>query len=219
MAESNDPTTREIRSGANVDRNSTDAALAVAAALRRSTELLSNGSPTRTLRITASEKSSRDNTPTPITLEDLSRRPRSNPRSRAPMRYESPLNSDALRAVSPSPVYEEPRRNTVRPLADAVVTVAGGMGSTRESLGGHHTPNKTRSSKQGQPSHRKIRRWNNEKFSGLAAEISASSARGVITAEILLKAQREAHLYRPIYDPKEHSRSKEVSRYVTTIVL
>jgi hypothetical protein len=218
MAEWSDASS-EIRSTPNVDHNSTDTALAVAAALRRSTELLnSGGSPTRTLRITASEQSSRDNTPTPITLEDLSRRPRSNPRSRAPMRYESPLNSDALRAVSPSPVHEEPRRNTVRPMADA--RVASGIGSsTRESLGGHHTPNKTRSSKQGQPSHRKIRRWNNEKFSGLAAEISASSARGVITAEILLKAQREAHLYRPIYDPKEHSRSKEVSRYVSSILL
>jgi hypothetical protein len=209
---------RQSRSTANAElNNSTDTALAVAAALRRSTELLNRGSPTRTLRITASEKSSRDNTPTPITLEDLSRRPRSNPRSRAPMRYESPLSSDALRAVSPSPVHEEPRRSTVRPLADA--TVAGGMGSTRESIGGSYSPHKTRSSKQGQPSHRKIRRWNNEKFSGLAAEISASSARGVITAEILLKAQREAHLYRPVYDPKEHSRSKEVSRYVTNIVL
>jgi hypothetical protein len=67
-----------------------------------------------------------------------------------------------------------------------------------------------RSRKQG-PGCRKIRRWNNEKFTNLAAEIKASSARGALCAEAILRAQDEAHLYRAVYDPKDH-KSETLSR-------
>jgi hypothetical protein len=179
----------------------------IAAALRRSSSL-NKGNPTRTLRITASEKSSRDNTPTPMYVEELTNRPRSNPRARTPMRYESPLQNDAFRASSPSPVHEESRRVTVRPLAGmAVGTVS------RSTIHENRQPITPKSTKQG-PSQRKIRRWNNEHFAALAAELSSSSSRGVVAAEVILKAHRDAHLYRSIYDPKEHCRSEKVNRYV-----
>ena len=79
--------------------------------------------------------SSRESTPTMervLSYESLSTRPRSNPRTRTPMRYESPLNSDAFRTLtideeaagaarSGSRGRVEGRRVTVRPLAGAAV--------------------------------------------------------------------------------------------------
>jgi hypothetical protein len=56
-----------------------------------------------------------------VTYESLARRPRSNPRTRTPMRYESPLNPDAFRRDQPSPERREGLRITVRPLAGAAV--------------------------------------------------------------------------------------------------
>lgn len=190
-------------------------------ALRRSSSSLNTGHPTRTLHITASEQSLlRDNaTPTSmiISAEELSSRPRSNPRSRTPMRFESPLNNDAFRrrAVSPSPVPEEPPRVTIRPLAASPLHERGHMRRHGNLTQREQQP--SRSSKQGKPSQRKIRRWNNEHFVDLATEISSSSTRGAATAEVLIKAHRDAHLYRPIYDPKEHCRSEAVVRYVCNI--
>lgn len=194
------------------------AVASIAAALRRSASLNTGNHPTRTLRITASEKSSRDNTPTPVSAEDLSRRPRSNPRSRTPMRYESPLEHGAFRADRRSPVREEgeeTRRVTIRPLLGNTAAAVGDVARSstiREGSG----PAKPRSSKQG-PSQRKIHRWNNEHFAGLAAEISSSSVRGMVAADVLLKAARDAHLYRSIYDPKEHRRSEKLNRYVVFV--
>jgi hypothetical protein len=175
----------------------------IAAALKRASSL-NTGFPTRTLRITVSEQSSRDNTPNPITIEDLVNRPRSNPRLRTPMRYESPLESDAFRIIPPSVVREESTRITIRPSAGAAV------GSIARRPANHESGVvKSKSAKQG-PSQRKIRRWRNENFVGLAAELSSS--RGAMAAEVLLKAHRDAHLYRSVYDPNDHCRSEPVHR-------
>lgn len=184
----------------------------IAAALLRSSSL-NTGHPTRTLRITASEKTSRDSTPTPVSAEDLARRPRSNPRSRTPMRYESPLQIDAFRASSPSAVYAETTRSAtaVRP----IVGLAQGAASSR-TIHEDRGPVQPRSAKQG-PSQRKIRRWKNEHFAGLAAEIAASSARGGQAADVLMKAHRDAHLYRSIYDFNDRRRSEKFIRYVLLV--
>jgi hypothetical protein len=179
----------------------------ILAALNRSSSL-NSGFPTRTIRITASEQTSRDNTPNPITVEDLINRPRSNPRLRTPMRYESPLESDAFRLRRSSIAPEESSRLIIQPQASANVDTM----SRRKTI--HDIDQvKGRSVKQG-PSQRKIRRWNNEHFSGLAAEISSSSSRGAIAANVLLKAHRDAHLYQAIYDPNDRCRSEKVNRYV-----
>jgi hypothetical protein len=186
----------------------------LADALNRSSSL-NAGFPTRTLRITMVEQQSRDNTPTPLSIEDLTRRPRSNPRSRTPMRYESPLESDAFRLSSPTFASEDSRRINIRPMAGAAVgTVARRITAQEGNARGCVVTGK--SSKQG-PSQRKVRRWRNEHFTGLAAEISASSSRGAIAADVLLKAHRDAHLYRSIYDPNDHSRSDKVNRYVRNV--
>ena len=67
-----------------------------------------------------------------VTYESLARRPRSNPRTRTPMRYESPLNPNAFRREQPSPERREGLRITVRPLAGAGVgTVLGGRRVSR----------------------------------------------------------------------------------------
>lgn len=60
------------------------------------------------------------------------------------------------------------------------------------------------SSKQG-PSRRKVRRWNNDNFSGIASEIAKSSSRGAITAELLLQAQVDAPLYVSVYPEERES--------------
>lgn len=82
--------------------------------LRRSSPL----HPSRTLRISEAEASR--TTPT----IDTSRRPRSNPRSRTPMRYESPLDPDEFRRIRPQDEGDErpdARRITIRPNAGRAV--------------------------------------------------------------------------------------------------
>jgi hypothetical protein len=71
---------------------------------------------------------SRESTPqqrrTTITYDSLMERPRSNPRTRTPMRYESPLSATAFRRGDPEDVSPPPRREgqrvTVRPLVAGV---------------------------------------------------------------------------------------------------
>lgn len=75
------------------------------------------------------------------------------------------------------------------------------------------TPAKSR--KQG-PSHRKIRRWNNDHFESLASEMTRSGY--VTAAEVLLRAKEEAHLHRSIYDPSDHQ-SKQMREYVQICVV
>jgi hypothetical protein len=178
----------------------------IADALNRSSHL-NVGYPTRTIRITEAERSSRDNTPNPIHIGDLLSRPRSNPRTRTPMRYESPLESNAFRIERGNSNTEttESSRISIRPTAgSAVGTVPRRRTDTIDTF------SKGRSVKQG-PSQRKIRKWNNQHFAGLASEIAASSGGGD-AADVLMKAHRDAHLYRSIYDPKDHRRSLGIDR-------
>ncbi len=195
-------------------------AAALSNSLNRSSHL-NVGFPTRTIRITEAERSSRDNTPNPITIEDLLHRPRSNPRTRTPMRYESPLESDAFRMERPTTDHDnivnininynnEARQISIRPLAGAAVGTL-----PRRSYEAIDERGKGRSVKQG-PSQRKIRKWNNQHFGGLASEIESSNA---AAADVLFKAHRDAHLYRSIYDPKDHRRSLDVDRYVDIIFM
>jgi hypothetical protein len=199
-------------------------------------------SPTRTLRITEAEHSSRDTTPVSLAADALVRRPRSNPRSRIPMRYESPLNPDEFRRESlvldededdsPS-IRHEAHRISIRPTAGRPVGTV--VSTTRvslccwRSLGCrsfsfvltvsfslrqiHEERAVTPKSRKQGLSHRKARRWNNDNFVRLANEIANSSRRGHIAAEVLLRGQEDAHLYRDVYDPKDH-RSAGMSRYV-----
>jgi hypothetical protein len=99
------------------------------ASLRRSNAQVN---PTRTLSLSEAEHSSRESTPVRVSMDSLSRRPRSNPRVRTPMRYESPLDPDEFRRESlepeePSaPIADEGRRSriTIRPLAGNAVGAA-----------------------------------------------------------------------------------------------
>jgi hypothetical protein len=213
------------------------------AALRRS----SPHDPSRTLRVTEQERASRTTSPALRLERLLTQRPRSNPRTRTPLRYESPLDPSALRreSLTPDPVesVHESRRLTIRPLAGSHV----GTLPARVSRDGHSVPCSPhylphtaitcnfshsvpildrcfatqvveerratpKSSKQGR-SHRTVRRWNNDHFGSLAAEIKSSSHRA---AEALLSSQQDAHLYRDVYDPNE-TKSKSMERYVTGI--
>jgi hypothetical protein len=77
--------------------------------------------------------SSRESTPNRhrVTIASLTRRPRSNPRTRTPMRYESPLDPEAFRRGEHSPQRIEAQRITVRPLAGA--PVGSSLGARRVS--------------------------------------------------------------------------------------
>jgi CRISPR/Cas system-associated endoribonuclease Cas2 len=168
--------------------------------------------PTRTLHITHSEQQvlrHPHSDPNHISrLVDVAQhhRPRSNPRSRTPMRFESPLAPDSFREPSPSPERPETRRVTIRPFAGhAIGTVPGSSSISEENR------NNNKSRKQG-PSHRKVRRWNNDHFTNLAAEIQ--SLRGVAAAEVLLQAQKDAPLYRSVYDFQESKRSAKITEFM-----
>jgi hypothetical protein len=97
------------------------------------------------------------------------------------------------------------------PVADLFVHLHG-------SLTGHHNyqvQEENRSStplsrKQG-PSHRKVRRWNNDNFTRLASELA--NIKGTKAAEALFYGQADAHQYRSIFNPAEH-KSQSLSQYV-----
>jgi hypothetical protein len=89
------------------------------ALMRRSSPLVRSPAPPSPLLTAATPSPLRSSSASPLRLT----RPRSNPRTRTPMRYESPLNSNAFR------IDEEPRlthttggqRITIRPLAGSAV--------------------------------------------------------------------------------------------------
>ena len=85
--------------------------------LRRSSPALLHPSrPGSASRGTTNTSNPRDGLLRRLSYEDLRDRPSSNPRTRTPMRYESPLNPNAFR--------NEGQRVTVRPLAGAAVGTA-----------------------------------------------------------------------------------------------
>lgn len=145
-----------------------------------------------------------------LPYESLSRRPRSNPRTRTPMRYESPLNSNAFRREGLPPT-EAPsrkgRRISVRPFAGAAV---GSIQPARIITEEIHYARRSfvpGNSQKQRPSHRKIRRWNNDNFVGIALELAKSSSRGPAVAESLLIAQADAANYRAVYNPHDCQQS------------
>jgi hypothetical protein len=72
-------------------------------------------------------------------------------------------------------------------------------------------PSGTLSRKQG-PSHRKARRWNNDNFANLAAEISAGRGSGSAAAAALLHGSAHKSKYRSILDEHQH-RSKVMTQF------
>jgi hypothetical protein len=180
--------------------------------------------PTRTLRLTEVElqqqqqhlsslvagavtTSSSTTTPTDrsfrLSLEALGNRPRSNPHSRTPRRYESPLNHDEFRR-------ERNTQGTGNNNDTGVVqwsnSIPGGVGTISERSRMVQSPG--RSNKQDLPSQRKVRRWDNDSFVNLADEIKSTSVK---VATVLRLAAKDAHLYRSIYDPNEHKPSNDVT--------
>lgn len=129
--------TRQAAGGGNVIRADDDFDT-VEVPLRGPTsgnEEVRRGSPyvSPALRASLASPNSRESTPNRhrVTIESLLRRPRSNPRSRTPMRYESPLSPNAFRRDEASPERTEGQRITVRPLAGA--TVGTTLGARRVS--------------------------------------------------------------------------------------
>lgn len=164
--------------------------------------------PTRTLRLTQEEQSnSRD--PTPLEIANRSSRPRT-----ARQRFESPLiQHDALRASSSEEDEDEDassRRITIRLNAGLGVGVRGRLAGRHERT--EEIAEQKCSAKQG-PSHRKVRRWNNDRL----VDLDLTSAK---VKNIYAKARSEAHLYRAIFNPTEDcQRSEAFSRYVLVLIL
>lgn len=81
----------------------------------------------------------------------------------------------------------------------------------------HDHPVRPKSKKQG-PSHRKARRWNNDNFVNLAAELSLSSSssggKGSSSAavEALLRGSAEASQHASVFDPTRHE-SRAMNRF------
>jgi hypothetical protein len=172
---------------------------ALAARLRQEHEQLrlNTVTPTRTLRLTQQEQSSsRD--PTPSEIANRSPRPRT-PRQR----LESPLDHDALRRGGAGTTSNDDTEDNDRTTTAQRVTIRlnAGMGvGVRAPMAARDRPNlnaegQEPSAKQG-PSHRKVRRWNNDRL----ADLDLTSAK---VKSIYAKARSEAHLYRAVYNPLE----------------
>ncbi|KAL3906347.1 MAG: hypothetical protein SGARI_004043, partial [Bacillariaceae sp.] len=154
----------------------------------------------------------RTGSPSPLRLN----RPRSNPRNRTPNRATEEQPERVERRVSQRQESTEGQRITIRPMAGAAVgTNMAGTRIRETSRGvGNGVPSSgttgTRSRKQG-PSHRKIRRWNNDNFVNLAAEISNGRS-SLAAAEALLLGSANASKHRSILDPSEHE-SKAITQF------
>ncbi|CAB9526250.1 expressed unknown protein [Seminavis robusta] len=155
-----------------------------------------------------------------VTYEDLVGRPRSNPRARTPMRYESPLEHGAFRNASreeeePQDAFQ-PRTISIRPNAGLGVGV---LRAQPERVNFDDTnqrpkPITLKSQKQG-PSKRKTRRWNNDNFHNTFHDLANSgSAKARAAAEVLARAKADAKHFLPVYDPADTQRSAEVTRFM-----
>jgi len=130
------------------------------------------------------------------------------------MRYESPLNANTFRIQEedeedPRMATNEGRRITIRQFAGRAV------GSTIARTRIHEEPQHQqsfKSRKQG-PSHRKVRRWNNDNFINLAAEMN-SSREGKAAAKMLMLGAADATKYRSVLDPDVH-KSKAMTKFMT----
>jgi hypothetical protein len=164
--------------------------------------------------VTTSTSLTKATTPTDrsyrLSIDALANRPRSNPHSRTPRRYESPLNHDEFRRLP----NIQSTRNDINRNSNAGVQwnngILGGVGATASTIceSSRAIQSPGRSNKQDLPSQRKVRRWNNDSFVNLADELKSSSVK---VASVLRLAAKDAHLYRSIYDPNEHKPSADVS--------
>jgi hypothetical protein len=102
------------------DDDGLDVAIAAPRRSTGDTPISRRASPLISPRLTR-DPTSREGTPGRVSFESLSSRPRSNVRTRTPMRAESPLNANAFRRVSPEASSREGQRVSVRPLAGATV--------------------------------------------------------------------------------------------------
>ena len=198
------------------------------ATLRRSS---SQVTPTRTLIL--SEHEHREVTPVRIvvTEESLANRPRSNQRTRTPRRYESPLDPDAFRRVADDRgeegdgahvrIISVGNRGTdrARPISEVPLVSCPStttlvppfpLGfSQKVSLSlsllfCFFSLRHIQSHKQG-PSHRKVRRWRNDRFDDLASEVAQDKGHGSAAADALRRAKDKAHLYRDIVNFRDMS--------------
>ncbi len=153
----------------------------------------------RTGEAVTSPLTERNSSPSPMRLN----RPRSNPRSRTPMRIPEQHEEDDVAGST-----TEGQRITIR------LGTGSAVGANTVSYASRRThqnqPARVRSSKQG-PSHRKARRWNNSNFVNLAAELSAGKG-SASAVEALLKGSAEASKHRSILDNKQHE-SKAMKKF------
>jgi len=152
--------------------------------------------------------------------QELANRPRSNPRNRTPMRK---ISSVPMGTLNRSTIvnHEDDQVNSSTTVAGNAFTpttipssrVQPGVGLPVGSIvrgkqlegflherfnvrGNNAVHNPSRSNKQG-PSHRKLRRWNNDNFFGIASEISNANptARGALISKIYAEAEMEKSAY------------------------
>ncbi|KAG7362837.1 hypothetical protein IV203_026197 [Nitzschia inconspicua] len=163
--------------------------------------------------------SNSNTSPSPLRLN----RPRSNPRNRTPNRIEEDVNEEEpverrvlerqqlLPGINNHEGRMEGRRITIRPMAGAAVgTNIAGTRIRETARAGSTATAPARSRKQG-PSHRKVRRWNNDNFVNLAAEINKGGG-SLAAAEALLLGSSHASKQRSILDPQQHQ-SKAMEKF------
>eukprot|EP00521_Asterionellopsis_glacialis_P006276 CAMPEP_0195281216 /NCGR_PEP_ID=MMETSP0707-20130614/627_1 /TAXON_ID=33640 /ORGANISM="Asterionellopsis glacialis, Strain CCMP134" /LENGTH=586 /DNA_ID=CAMNT_0040340085 /DNA_START=82 /DNA_END=1842 /DNA_ORIENTATION=- len=184
----------------------------------------SNTTPVRIPTPTTSSGRQRSTTPTSASsslYHSILNRPRSNPRSRTPMRTESPLNANAFRRDS---IHEDdndeeqhPQQQSTAtthhtiPTATLVSTRTGSRSRSRRPLTAGAPVGTTTTSlrfRQGekslkqQPSQRKLRRWKNDSVKGLAHEFAKENTKsGMKIAQVYLEAHANASKYKCIYQP------------------
>mmetsp|Transcript_22386 Transcript_22386/g.33479 ORF Transcript_22386/g.33479 Transcript_22386/m.33479 type:complete len:527 (+) Transcript_22386:162-1742(+) len=158
----------------------------------------------------------------------LANRPRSNPRVRTPMRYESPLNSNAfLRDGSNGRSFQDQQDNvrederregqriSIRP--GAGLAVGSNLSSTAFRSNNISTTTTTNQYQHViQPpyhAHRKVRRWNNDKMMGIASELAKYSKRSKDASINFTRGEAEAFQYRVANYPLEYR--SEFTRLVT----
>lgn len=163
--------------------------------------------------------------------QDLMNRPRSNPRTRTPMRNPSAVGG--LAGVNRSTIVhheegeheEQQQRGTTTSTGGRGVALTAGLSvgtvlresdvaamhrerMQRDIHTNGHDQYKQKSNKQG-PSHRKVRRWNNDKLVGVATEISRANPtiKGLRVAQIYGEAELHKNKHIMPHKPMEYNSS------------
>jgi hypothetical protein len=164
--------------------------------------------PTRTIRLTGAEEAQRHSSSSrirngqrhdqSILISSLyvTNRPRSNPHTRTPMRYQSPLQHNEFHRDIRRPVEVVVLNNDTPPQSQPQQT---------------QVPVE-RSRKQEHLSHRKIRRWNQH-------ERMVDEEMNPHIQQIIRQAEKEMHLYRSVYDPNQHKPSQQMEQLRIVIII